>query len=146
MSTVQLINTFNKDKTMTNEKSKGYMNIISKNCYSLLNIINDIIDSSKIETHLSGGDDALAAAPGVVRNSCAGGGGSRFGGATPASGGASHRAAFRLTRPGAWRSGRGRLARFWPVRSVFQKRPFSAHWGAQPRPQPDADHTLVIIQ
>ena len=50
MSTVQLINTFNKDKTMTNEKYKGYMNIISKNCDSLLNIINDIIDSSKIET------------------------------------------------------------------------------------------------
>ncbi|WP_242824132.1 sensor histidine kinase [[Clostridium] dakarense] len=50
MSTVQLINTFNKDKTMTNQKSERYMNIISKNCNSLLNIINDIIDSSKIET------------------------------------------------------------------------------------------------
>lgn len=50
MSTVQLINTFSKGKTITNEKSKGYMNIISKNCNSLLNIINDIIDSSKIET------------------------------------------------------------------------------------------------
>ena len=33
-----------------NEKLNDYMNIISKNCNHLLKIINDIIDSSKIET------------------------------------------------------------------------------------------------
>ncbi len=50
VSTVQLINTVNRDKAMTYEKSQGYMNIISRSCDNLLKIINDIIDSSKIET------------------------------------------------------------------------------------------------
>ncbi|WP_291651100.1 sensor histidine kinase [Clostridium sp.] len=49
-STVQLINTLSKDKCITEEQSNKYMNIISKNCGNLLKIINDIIDSSKIET------------------------------------------------------------------------------------------------
>ncbi|MDU3336846.1 ligand-binding sensor domain-containing protein [Paraclostridium bifermentans] len=47
-STVQLINNVNKN--LTYEKSEKYMNIISKSCDNLLKIINDIIDSSKIET------------------------------------------------------------------------------------------------
>lgn len=49
-STVQLINKLSQDKSITQEKSNKYMNIISKNCDNLLKIINDIIDSSKIET------------------------------------------------------------------------------------------------
>lgn len=49
-STVQLINKLSQDKSITQEKSNKYMNIISKNCNNLLKIINDIIDSSKIET------------------------------------------------------------------------------------------------
>ena len=49
-STVQLINAFNKEDSMTKEKSNKYMSIISKNCDNLLKIISDIIDSSKIET------------------------------------------------------------------------------------------------
>ena len=49
-STVQLINSLNESKNVTNEKLNDYMNIISKNCNHLLKIINDIIDSSKIET------------------------------------------------------------------------------------------------
>lgn len=47
-STVQLINNFNEN--LTYEKSQKYMSIISKSCDNLLKIINDIIDSSKIET------------------------------------------------------------------------------------------------
>ena len=49
-STVQLINSINRDKAITYEKSKEYMDIIDRNCDNLLKIINDIIDSSKIET------------------------------------------------------------------------------------------------
>ena len=50
VSTVQLINSFTKDKANTQEKINEYMNIIIKSCDSLLKIISDIIDSSKIET------------------------------------------------------------------------------------------------
>lgn len=50
VSTVQLINSLIKNKNITYEKFNQYMNIISKNCDNLLRIINDIIDSSKIET------------------------------------------------------------------------------------------------
>ncbi|RDY27880.1 hypothetical protein CHL78_007705 [Romboutsia weinsteinii] len=49
-STVQLINLINKNGDVPQKKSKEYMAIIAKNCNHLLNIINDIIDSSKIET------------------------------------------------------------------------------------------------
>ena len=35
---------------MTKDKAVKYMNIITKSCNNLLKIINDIIDSSKIET------------------------------------------------------------------------------------------------
>ena len=49
-STVQLINTFNKEGSINKEKLSKYMQIISKNCEGLLKIIGDIIDSSKIET------------------------------------------------------------------------------------------------
>ncbi len=48
VSTMQLINSFGRN--ITYEKTNQYMNIISKNCDNLLKIINDIIDSSKIET------------------------------------------------------------------------------------------------
>ena len=48
VSTVQLINSLSKN--ITYEKFNQYMDIISKNCDNLLKIINDIIDSSKIET------------------------------------------------------------------------------------------------
>lgn len=48
VSTIQLINSFGSN--LTYEKINQYMNIISKNCDNLLKIINDIIDSSKIET------------------------------------------------------------------------------------------------
>ena len=49
-STVQLINSINVNKGITYEKLNQYMEIIGKNCNNLLKIINDIIDSSKIET------------------------------------------------------------------------------------------------
>lgn len=49
-STIQLINALNKDKVLTYEKYNEYMKIISNSCNNLLKIINDIIDSSKIET------------------------------------------------------------------------------------------------
>ena len=49
-STVQLINSLNKEDSMTKDKAVKYMNIITKSCNNLLKIINDIIDSSKIET------------------------------------------------------------------------------------------------
>lgn len=49
-STVQLINSINVNKSITYEKLNRYMEIIGKNCNNLLKIINDIIDSSKIET------------------------------------------------------------------------------------------------
>ena len=49
-STLQLINSINVNKGITYEKLNQYMEIIGKNCNNLLKIINDIIDSSKIET------------------------------------------------------------------------------------------------
>ena len=49
-STIQLERALSKEGSISKEKSNRYMNIISKNCDSLLKIINDIIDSSKIET------------------------------------------------------------------------------------------------
>lgn len=49
-STVQLINLLNSNEGITKEKLNSYMNIISKSCNNLLKIINDIIDSSKIES------------------------------------------------------------------------------------------------
>lgn len=49
-STVQLINSLNREDSMTKDRAIKYMNIISKSCNNLLKIINDIIDSSKIET------------------------------------------------------------------------------------------------
>ena len=49
-STVQLINSINVNKGITYEKLNQYMEIIGKICNNLLKIINDIIDSSKIET------------------------------------------------------------------------------------------------
>lgn len=50
MSTVQLISSININRNITYEKNKEYMSIIHKSCDSLLKIINDIIDSSKVET------------------------------------------------------------------------------------------------
>ena len=49
-ATVQLISSLMSNKTMTYEKAYEYMDIIDRNCGNLLKIINDIIDSSKIET------------------------------------------------------------------------------------------------
>ena len=49
-STFQLINSLNVNRNITYEKFNQYMDIISKSCNNLLKIINDIIDSSKIET------------------------------------------------------------------------------------------------
>lgn len=50
VSTVQVLNLLSKNKNITHEKFNQYMNIISKSCDNLLRIINDIIDTSKIET------------------------------------------------------------------------------------------------
>ncbi|MEG2788544.1 MAG: two-component regulator propeller domain-containing protein [Romboutsia sp.] len=50
LSTVQLINSVSKDGLLEREKSIRYMNIIQKSSNNLLKIINDIIDSSKIDT------------------------------------------------------------------------------------------------
>ena len=50
MSTVQLINSRITNNNITYEKINEYMDIISKSCDNLLKIINDILDSSKIET------------------------------------------------------------------------------------------------
>lgn len=49
-STTQLINSINKKSVLAKEKLDQYMKIIDKNCDNLLRIINDIIDSSKLET------------------------------------------------------------------------------------------------
>ena len=38
------------NNTMTYERAKNYTKIVARNCESLLKIINDIIDTSKIET------------------------------------------------------------------------------------------------
>ena len=50
LSTVQLINSLNKDKDISKKRLNHYMEIIHKSSNSLLKIINDIIDSSKIES------------------------------------------------------------------------------------------------
>ncbi|MBE6054437.1 MAG: hypothetical protein E7212_11180 [Clostridium sartagoforme] len=50
IATVQLIKSIIKDKPLTYEKSNEYMDVIGRNCETLLKVINDIIDSSKIET------------------------------------------------------------------------------------------------
>nr|WP_296648285.1 sensor histidine kinase [Romboutsia sp. 13368] len=49
-SILQLTNSMISNKTMTYERAKYYTKILSRNCENLLKIINDIIDSSKIET------------------------------------------------------------------------------------------------
>jgi ligand-binding sensor domain-containing protein/signal transduction histidine kinase len=50
LSAVQLINNYDADqKRIGREKLKDYMNIIDRNSNRLLKVINDIIDSSKIE-------------------------------------------------------------------------------------------------
>ena len=49
LSTVQLINSLNKDKDVSRKRLNYYMEIVQKSSNSLLKIINDIIDSSKIE-------------------------------------------------------------------------------------------------
>ncbi len=49
-STIQLINLLNSNEGITQEKLNSYMGIISRSCNNLLKIINDIIDSSKIES------------------------------------------------------------------------------------------------
>ena len=50
VSTVQVINSFNINKSVTPEKLQEYMGIINRSCNNLLKIISDIIDSSKLET------------------------------------------------------------------------------------------------
>ena len=49
-SILQLSDNLINNNTMTYEKAKDYTNILKRNCENLLKIINDIIDSSKIET------------------------------------------------------------------------------------------------
>ncbi|MBQ6631041.1 MAG: HAMP domain-containing histidine kinase, partial [Romboutsia sp.] len=49
-SILQLVNSKINNNTMTYERAKDYIKIVSRNCENLLKIINDIIDSSKIET------------------------------------------------------------------------------------------------
>ena len=49
-SILQLTNSMISNNTMTYEKAKDYTKVINRNCENLLKIINDIIDSSKIET------------------------------------------------------------------------------------------------
>ena len=49
-STLQLTNNIMKNKTMTYKRAERYIDIITRNCDNLLRIVNDIIDSSKIET------------------------------------------------------------------------------------------------
>ena len=50
LSALQVLNSLEKSGTNTKEKNLNYMKMIEKNSNNLLNIINDIIDSSKIET------------------------------------------------------------------------------------------------
>ena len=49
LSTVQLVNLLNRDKKMLKEKSSQYVKIIENNSNMLLKIIDDIVDTSKIE-------------------------------------------------------------------------------------------------
>ena len=49
-STIQLINLLNSNGNLAYEELNSYMNIICKNCNNLLHILNDIIDTSKIES------------------------------------------------------------------------------------------------
>ena len=49
-STLQLVNNLIRNRNITYEKAENYIEIINRNCDNLLKIINDIIDSSKIET------------------------------------------------------------------------------------------------
>ena len=49
-SILQLTNSMINNNSMTYERAKDYTKIVDKNCQNLLKIINDIIDSSKIET------------------------------------------------------------------------------------------------
>ncbi|MBQ3421493.1 MAG: HAMP domain-containing histidine kinase [Romboutsia sp.] len=49
-SILQLTDNLIDNNTMTYEKAKDYTKIVRRNCENLLKIINDIIDSSKIET------------------------------------------------------------------------------------------------
>ncbi|MGL5152484.1 MAG: ligand-binding sensor domain-containing protein [Clostridium sp.] len=48
-TTEQLVTTLNKDGTISNEKLDYYMNVIRKNNRRLLNLINNLIDISKME-------------------------------------------------------------------------------------------------
>ena len=50
LSALQLLNSLEKSGSDTKEKNLYYMSVIRKSSNSLLNIINDIIDSSKIES------------------------------------------------------------------------------------------------
>lgn len=50
LSTVQLISSLNKDKDISRKRLNHYMEVVQKSSNSLLKIINDIIDSSKIES------------------------------------------------------------------------------------------------
>lgn len=50
LSVLQLLNSLDKNGGVAKEKFDNYMNVIKKSSNHLLNIINDIIDSSKIET------------------------------------------------------------------------------------------------
>ena len=50
LSALQLLNSLEKSDRATKEKNLQYMEIIQKSSNNLLNIINDIIDSSKIES------------------------------------------------------------------------------------------------
>ena len=50
LSVLQLLSYLDKNDKASEEKNKHYMDVIKKSSNSLLNIINDIIDSSKIES------------------------------------------------------------------------------------------------
>ena len=50
LSVLQLLSYLDKNDKSSEEKNKHYMDVIKKSSNSLLNIINDIIDSSKIES------------------------------------------------------------------------------------------------
>lgn len=50
LSVIQLLNSLQENGNVTQEKAVYYMDVIKKSSKNLLNIINDIIDSSKIES------------------------------------------------------------------------------------------------